>query len=142
MLLASTTDALDPPEIKPLAAKAVQHAVEGLQPQRDRGEDLMLGLMGDDALLDGKAGGVGVEVEFGNVLDLQLGVDNQPLELLGREVEANVQGSLRHEGHNRGAMEGIRSIDGRSDLGRGEWNLYNQGMPRLDRKKNLTIDWI
>ena len=139
MLLASTTDALDPPEIKPLAAKAVQHAVESLQPQRDRGEDLMFGLVGDDALLDGKAGGVGVEVEFGNVLDLQLGVDNQPLELLGREVEANVQGSLRHEGHNRGAMEGIRSIDGRSDLGRGEWNLYNQGMPRLDRKKKLTI---
>lgn len=44
----------------------------------------MLGLVGQDALLDGESGRIGVKVEFGEVDNLQVRVDDQPLQLLSR----------------------------------------------------------
>ena len=99
MLLAGRADSLNPAEIQPLFAEALQHGIQRLQPQCDRGEDFMLGFIGEDTLLDREPGRVGIEVELGDIDDFQIRVDDQALQLLGRQVEPDVEWGLRrHEG--------------------------------------------
>lgn len=43
----------------------------------------MFGFVRQYTLFDGETGGIGIEVEFGNVDDLEIGVNDQALELLG-----------------------------------------------------------
>lgn len=50
----------------------------------------MFGFVGENTLLDGKAAGVGVEVKFGDIDDLEVRIDDETLKLLGGEVEADV----------------------------------------------------
>lgn len=76
VLLSSTADALHTGEIQALLLQTLEDAVQGLEPQCHRGIDLMLGFIGDNTFFDRESAGVSVKVEFGDVDDFQVGVDD------------------------------------------------------------------
>jgi hypothetical protein len=117
MLLAGAADAPDPVQGRVLLLEPLQDQVDGLEPQGHGSKDLTLLFIGQNTLLDAVLGAeVLVEVDFGVGDDLEVGLDDdgwaevalvggfvrlksaglRTLELLGREVESQVEGSVTH----------------------------------------------
>lgn len=137
VLLPGAADALDATEIQPLCLQHAQHAVQRLQPHGDGRKDLVFRLIGQHALLDVEPPRVGVEVELGDVDDLQLRGNDQALELLRREVEPDVQRAL-----GRHFRVGVARLPNSAVERSGEWKRGRGRREEETRRKGNLEQYI
>jgi len=76
MLHTRTRDTLDLGEVGALLLQSLQDKINGFEPQGDRREDLALGRVGEDTLLNAIFEEIGIEIDFGLVDEFKIGADD------------------------------------------------------------------
>ena len=76
MLHASTRDTLDLGEVGTLLLQSMQDKINGFEPQGDGRENLTLGRVCEDTLLNTIFGKIGIEIDFGLVDKFEIGTDD------------------------------------------------------------------